>query len=136
MKKRKKHHSSIPRHKRLSRDGRLNAAKQWLSEYEGKNIVKGYSRHFAVNSLCAVAELEMLGLTFDAAYIEQLKKAEEQRAIQNQRRRELKKEKELETLYPESDENFYYIAGYTSGGAPYGITWEEMGLCPWEDPDE
>ena len=27
--------------------------------------------------------------------------------------------------YPDSDENFYYIAGYTSGGAPYGITWEQ-----------
>ena len=25
----------------------------------------------------------------------------------------------------EQDENFYFIAGYTSGGAPYGITWEE-----------
>jgi len=25
----------------------------------------------------------------------------------------------------ESDDTFAYIAGYTSGGAPYGITWEE-----------
>lgn len=25
----------------------------------------------------------------------------------------------------ESDEYYYYIVGYTSGGAPYGITWEE-----------
>ena len=25
----------------------------------------------------------------------------------------------------EQDENFYYIAGYTAGGAPYGITWEQ-----------
>lgn len=136
MKKRKKHHSSIPRHKRLSRDSRLNAAKQWISKYEGINIVTGYSKHFAVNSLCAIAELEILGLTFDPAYVEQLKKTEEQRVIQNQRRRELNKEKELETLYPESDENFYYIDGYTSGGAPYGITWGEMGLCAWVDPDE
>ena len=29
-------------------------------------------------------------------------------------------------MEPESDENFAYIAGYTSGGAPYGITWEEQ----------
>ena len=28
------------------------------------------------------------------------------------------------------DDTFYYIAGYTSGGAPYGITWEEMGINP------
>lgn len=26
----------------------------------------------------------------------------------------------------DSDENFAFIAGYTSGGLPYGITWEEM----------
>jgi hypothetical protein len=29
-------------------------------------------------------------------------------------------------IEPESDEHFAYIAGYTSGGAPYGITWEEQ----------
>jgi hypothetical protein len=23
------------------------------------------------------------------------------------------------------ESGFYYIAGYTSGGAPYGITWKE-----------
>lgn len=28
------------------------------------------------------------------------------------------------------DDTFYYIAGYTSGGVPYGVTWEEMGLTP------
>jgi len=27
---------------------------------------------------------------------------------------------------PESDEFFAYIAGYTAGGWPYGITWEEV----------
>ena len=26
----------------------------------------------------------------------------------------------------ESDEYFSYIAGYTSGGAAYGLTWEEF----------
>jgi len=25
----------------------------------------------------------------------------------------------------DSDEYFYYIAGYTSNGVPFGITWEE-----------
>ena len=24
----------------------------------------------------------------------------------------------------------------TSGGAPYGVTWEEMGLKPWDDLEE
>lgn len=26
----------------------------------------------------------------------------------------------------DSDEHFAYIAGYTEGGFPYGITWDEM----------
>ena len=29
---------------------------------------------------------------------------------------------------PDSDENFQYIAGYTEGGVPFGITWEEAEL--------
>ena len=29
-------------------------------------------------------------------------------------------------IEPESDDRFAYIAGYTSGGDPYGITWEEQ----------
>ena len=32
--------------------------------------------------------------------------------------------------YPEQDGTFYYIAGYASGGAPHGVTWEEMGMSP------
>lgn len=34
------------------------------------------------------------------------------------------------------DDTFFYIAGYTSGGAPYGVTWEEMGLEPWQDLED
>lgn len=41
------------------------------------------------------------------------------------------KPKEIPLL--EQDDTFFFIAGYTSGGAPYGVTWEEMGLEPWEE---
>ena len=34
------------------------------------------------------------------------------------------------------DDTFFYIVGYTSGGAPYGVTWEEMGLEPWQALEE
>ena len=30
--------------------------------------------------------------------------------------------------YPDMDGTFSYIAGYTPGGAPYGVTWEEVGI--------
>ncbi|MFB6367217.1 hypothetical protein ACFCP7_24845 [Paenibacillus elgii] len=44
--------------------------------------------------------------------------------------RNKKKSKKLLLSNPESfsieqDDHFYFIAGYTEGGAPYGVTWEE-----------
>ncbi len=36
------------------------------------------------------------------------------------------------SLY-ESDDTFAYIAGYTSGGAPCGVTWEEWERIERED---
>lgn len=46
-----------------------------------------------------------------------------------------KKKKKREPAATESwqDDRFFFIAGYTSGGTPYGVTWEEMGLEPWKD---
>lgn len=49
-----------------------------------------------------------------------------------------KKQTDPELALLEQDENFYFIAGYTSGGAPYGITWEEAaehGLLDENDND-
>lgn len=41
-------------------------------------------------------------------------------------KRRLRKQKNMPTVHTELDDTFYYISGYTSGGAPYGVTWEEM----------
>ena len=46
--------------------------------------------------------------------------------------RKKRAKKAVEATLLEQDDTFFYIAGYTSGGAPYGVTWEEMGLEPWE----
>ncbi len=43
-----------------------------------------------------------------------------------------KKKKKQMAEEPWQDDRFFFIAGYTSGGAPYGVTWEEMGLEPWQ----
>ena len=32
--------------------------------------------------------------------------------------------------YENMDDTFSFIAGYTSGGAAYGVTWEEAGIDP------
>ena len=36
-----------------------------------------------------------------------------------------KKKRNIDDFQIEQDENFSYIAGYTSGGFPYGNPWEE-----------
>ena len=38
--------------------------------------------------------------------------------------------------YPDMDGDFAYIAGYTPGGAPYGVRWENVGIdseLPFEE---
>lgn len=134
----RKNHSSIPRHKRLSRDGRLYAAKHWLPNYNGKNTINVYSKHFGVNAICAVVELEMLGFKFDPDNVKQLRQNEENRCKEKVRRRDIKRQQDLQNLYSDSDDDFYFIVGYTSGGAPFGVTWEELGteLFDWPDYED
>ncbi|WP_371362106.1 hypothetical protein SRRS_33440 [Sporomusa rhizae] len=105
--------------KTSKRTQRLKLAQQWLIKYEGKNIVKSYRKHFGVDILCAITELQILGITFTNEYINSVKKTIEANRI----KRQDKKQENLACA--DFDNTFYYIAGYTSGGAPYGITWEE-----------
>ncbi|MBN1121815.1 MAG: DUF2695 domain-containing protein [Anaerolineae bacterium] len=102
---------------------RLQSARTWLPTYEGKNIAKGYRKRYRVDWPTAFRELEMLGVEFDPAYKEQvLSTIERQREL----RRQKKQERTLEPFEGiDQDDHFAYIVGYTSGGAPYGLTWEE-----------
>ena len=52
-----------------------------------------------------------------------LKHAEGIRLQQKQKERELKREQALRDRFPDLDDTFYFIAGYTSGGAPL---WRNM----------
>ena len=63
--KKKKNKSKGPRRKRMKQPGRLASAKHWIQTYEGKNIVKGYSKWYGVSMLCAVRELKMIGIETD-----------------------------------------------------------------------
>lgn len=112
--------------KTLKREYRLRSAKDWIKTYSGNNVVKGYSKKYSVDKLCAVKELRMIGIEISEEYENQLRKSLESL---KQQRLSLKKkqEDELNTLCGfESDENFEMILGYTSGGFPYGVTHEEM----------
>ena len=118
--------------KQIKRERRLQEAKQWILDYKGKNIVKGYRKRFQLDFMCAISELQMLGCKFSQEYIRSVKGTIES----EKKRRENKKSPEKVDLFPDSDDTFYYIAGHTSGGAPFGLTWAEMGLEPYTDVED
>lgn len=110
-----------PKAHKYKRKQRLLRAKTWITKYTGKKLHLGYTKHFGVSKLCAVIELEMVGVIFQPGLKECLLRAEEDTRIQREKR---KSKQEINLI--ESDDYFAFIAGYTTGGAPYGITWEEM----------
>lgn len=118
--------NNTPRRKRYNRSARLQNAKKWAQEYNGKNIAKGYSNWFGVDLLCAITELELLGYKFKDSY----KKQVNQSTIARQKYRESRKLEKAQKLH-EEDGCFYYIEGYTASGFPYGIMREDL-----EDTDQ
>ena len=71
----------------------------------------------------------------DQNRFEILLKQEIERLVVLQRRKKEAEVTEWERQHEHQNDQFYFIAGYTPGGAPYGVTWEEMGLKPWEEPE-
>lgn len=83
------------------------------------------------------------GITLETLIAKKHKKTPEEKAAvakqKKQQRRAKRKKEARDNLTEEEilqDDRYFFIAGYTSGGAPYGVTWEEMGLKPWEDLEE
>lgn len=123
-------------------------AEKWVSEYDGTpyggDIIKAYRKKFAVDRMKAVEELQMLGVSLTKEQIDREKAAVKayqdiQRAKKAKRKRlreQKRMQKDIPVFHEDQDETFYYIAGYTSGGAPYGVTWEEMGMSPYTEDDD
>lgn len=65
--------------------------------------------------------------------LESLTKKPKQKKTKQTPHKRKKKKRNPVTTESWQDDQFFFIAGYTSGGAPYGVTWEEMELEPWED---
>ena len=113
------------------KESRIARARDWLPTYEGTKVVRAYRNKFHVDTVCAVRELQEIGYKFGPGYVDNLLKAE---AVRIEQKRKKKEDGQCSGEYNDwQNDRFYFIAGYTSGGAPYGITWEEMGLEPWEN---
>ena len=116
-----------PRRHRMTPEQRLASARStdWVKNYPGKKLVKGYKKAFNVDTLTAIAELRMLGVTFPKGYEQKVRQAIADAAAAKKRKKEERKRREEELFGSDSDETFAFIAGYTSGGVPFGVTWEE-----------
>ena len=118
--------SNTPKRKRLTRKHRLGLSKEWIGSYDGKNIVRGYAKWYGVDLLCAIKELRINGVMVDEEYETIIKKSIEEKA-QAKRINAENREKKLTDIQDDySDSRFAFIAGYTSGGAAYGLTHQEM----------
>ncbi|MED4224418.1 hypothetical protein [Neobacillus cucumis] len=121
MAKQKHNSNNTPKRKRYNQKNRLQNAKKWIEQYDGKNLTKGYSKWFGVDLVCAITELEMMGYKFKQSYKDQVKKTLECRQKQMEKRKQ-----EKEQVKDEWDNMFYFVSGYTENGFPFGITKEEM----------
>jgi hypothetical protein len=110
-----------------NRERRISSAKNWIKKYTGNNLVKGYSKKYSVDKLCAVKELRVIGVEISEGYEKQL--INSINTLRKQRLSfKIKREDELNASCGlVIDENFAMIMGYTSGGFPYGVTHEEIG---------
>lgn len=131
MSKRKKKKKSGQPGQALKREPRLRKARQWLAAYDGveRRIVRHYREKFKVDIPTALRDLQDIGHVFAPGYAEAVLRGEEQRL----RQKALRKQEQLDRDVDWRDDRFYFVAGYISGGAPYGVTWEEMGMEPYED---
>ena len=107
-----------------AREKRLRKAEAWISAQnftEEARIIKAYRKHFKVDKLCAVRELGMLGILSPEKQTEY--EAQWRAEIKNRQAQKQRNNDNYENPY--QDNNFFFIAGHTSGGVPYGLTWEE-----------
>jgi len=97
--------------KRYTKKYRLGASTNWISNYKGKEAITEEYEH-------------------KIRQIEAAKKITRQKNKENRAKNKLKRQAEF------SDDNFAFIVGYTSGGAAYGVTHEEMEIQLQEEKVE
>ena len=123
-----------PRRKRLTRKGRLASAKDWITKYDGQDLISGYAKWFGVDKICAINELKTLEVIIPENLENQIIESHKRRI----ELRKIAKEKTevLDIAGYDSDDHFSFIVGYTSGGFPYGLTHEEYEYVELDNNDQ
>ncbi|WP_123921390.1 hypothetical protein [Chryseobacterium viscerum] len=109
----------------MPRERRLQSAKQWLPTYTGKHLVRAYARRYHTDLLCSITELRMLGIVIPEEYEAAVKRSVEVNIAQKKQNKESALAKSKGLIW-DQDEHFAFIVGYTNGGAPYGLRWDEL----------
>lgn len=106
----------------MTRKSRLQAAPHWISQYPGKNILRGYRKHFAVDLECAIKELTILGISLDAQYLSQVRRSDQARI----RHRQMQRQAALDQTSDWCGEYFGIM------DAPDRDGWEDFFLSDWD----
>ena len=114
-----KRNNKYPRRLRMNRKSRLQAAKSWLQDYTGKNLIKGYRKHFGVSMVQAAIELRMLGCDVSEERIEQLRINEMDIVLQRKRRKQQRSSKPWQTNFWTAMRIFTLLLDIP-GGVPFG----------------
>lgn len=131
----KESNNEVSRLECMTRTQRLEYVKrsEWLRRFTGRKMAHRYCRWFGVKPAEALNDLRTLGVEITPEYEKQvLSRA----TLPAQPRRKKKTQKTEDEFIADCDDNFAYIAGYTSMGFPYGITWEEMEIIDQENEIE
>jgi hypothetical protein len=107
----------------MDREARLQSARHWLRGFFGEHVVRSYAKWFGVDLMCALTELQALGVRLEPSYVTAITRTFELRRSAKARRTP---QARLEGLGNVQDEDFAYIAGRTEGGVAFGITRAEV----------
>lgn len=127
--------------RRMTFEERKPKASAWVESFDGTayngDIIKAYRKKFAVDRLTSCRELQLLGVEITPEQIAREKDAvkRHKQHLENRKKKKRlqRKAAKQDNWNLDQDDQFFFIAGYTSGGAPYGVTWEQMGLNPGEE---
>lgn len=86
--RKKKNTALAPRCKRMKRSARLQSAVSWLKQFSGKNVLRGYCKHYGVDWRCAAIELKQLGVQLPSDYLQQRELTEQNLATKRKQRRQ------------------------------------------------
>jgi hypothetical protein len=111
----------------MNRKARLSSAQHWLATQKGRTpvqIAKSYRKHYGVDWRCAIQELASFGVRLPVAWVAHLNRSLEG-GIKARALRKADCELENRLGSRDWDEHFAYVAGCTSNGVPFGLTWDE-----------